>query len=138
MRPVIDTQTKGGDRAMDAGISMVVYLVLHPTLYDAVIDQARRAGATLDACYRAACADAFAQFPAVVGSPNRELRAFHLDDRGSILEQRLILAHLVLSPDLYATVVARARDLHTSPDALCRDLCLGLLQAKTGVANTPR
>jgi len=98
----------------------------------------RRAGATLDACYRTACADAFAQLPAVVGSTDRELRAFHLDDRGSVHEQRLILAHPVLSPDLYAMMAARARDLHTSPDALCRDLCLGVLQAKTGVAHTLR
>jgi hypothetical protein len=105
-------------------------------LYDAVMEQVRRSGASLDELYYDACAESFAHLPGFERRNDRERRFFHIEELGNRENMGgLMQATLVLAPDLYASVQAIARDQKKPVEAICEELCVGALQTKTGVSN---
>lgn len=117
--------------ADDVTINVIFPIV--QSLYDAVIEQARSSGQSLDQLYHDSCADAFAQLPALAGQADRELRSFHIEELGNRANMgALMQASLVVSPALYATVQAIAGEQHKPVEAICERLCVAALQAKTG------
>ena len=122
---------------MTAGdnITLNVIFPIDQELYDSVMEQVGRIGVSLDAIYSDACADAFAQLPAVEQRQDRALRSFHIEELGNREHMGgLMQATLVLSPDLYAAVQAIARDQKKPVEAICEGLCVGALRTKAGMS----
>jgi len=117
-------------------ITINVIFPIDQKLYDAVIEQARSTGLSLDQLYSDACAESFAHLPGVARRNDRALRSFQIEELGNRENMGgLMQATLVLSPDLYAAVQTIAGDQKKPIEAICEGLCVRSLQTKTGVSN---
>ena len=116
-------------------ITIQVIFPIGQQLYDAMNEQARSTGASLDELYGDMCAGHFAQLPGLQSGAAGGLRSFHLEELGNRANMGgLMQATLVLSADLHALVQAIARDQKKPVEAICERLCVGALQMKTGVS----
>jgi hypothetical protein len=114
-------------------ITINVIFPIVQSLYDAVTEQARSSGRSLDQLYHDACAEAFAQLPASGGRADQTLRSFHIEELGNRPTMGgLMQATLVVSPELYATVQAIAGQQHKPVEAICEGLCVAALRATAG------
>src|SRR6188472_460402 len=114
-------------------ITVNVIFPIGQQLYDAVIEQVRSTGASLDQLYGDACAGSFACLPGLERQNNRGLHSFHIEELGNREHMgALMQATLVLSPELYAAVQAIAGERNKPVEAICEGVCVGALQTKAG------
>ena len=64
-------------------ITVNVIFPIGQQLYDAVIEQVRSTGASLDQLYGDACAGSFACLPGLERQNNRGLHSFHIEELGN-------------------------------------------------------
>jgi len=120
-----------------ADVTISVIFPIDQNLYDAVLEQTRRTGLSLDELYSTACADSFADLPGLERRSGRSLRLFHLEELGNREHMgALMQATLVLAPDLYTAVQAIARDQKKPVEAICERVCVGALHTKAGGSTT--